>query len=259
MQYKELPNQYPQDAVKYAAGIREIDEHVDTLIKNGDLPERFSGTFRGESLPTPEQEIKAITFTDEEREALLDVRATKPTFYLPAGETIRGQIGSRSLIVYPEGYTEEDGTNRLHDFPARRVEVAIWIDPKNPEEFFVPGSFDKSTDQQDKLMGKEAEALRKRPGLSGVTIIRPEAPEVTEVMFKHFDETGVRLLGEDWIDRKTSDWRYIRTNTPTTKAGSDLASVGYFGAGGPRIDDWLRDGSFVYLGDARWVVPNRSR
>lgn len=217
-------------------------------------------TFEGFSFPDPEKEVDAITFTDEERKALLEVRAIKPRFYLPTGETIRGQLGSRRLDVYPEGYTEEDGTNRLRDFPARRIEVAIWADPENPEEFFVRGSFNKSTDQQDRLRVKEAEDLSKGPGLSGVTMIRPEAPEVTEVMFKHLDETGVRLLGEEWIDKKNDYWRYIRTSTPTNKPGSLVADVGYFRADdGPDVsDDPVGEGD-PHLGDARWVVPNRSR
>lgn len=215
-------------------------------------------TFEGFSLPAPEQEVEAVTFTDEEKEALKHVRKTEPQFYLPTGETIRSQQGSRRIGVYSSGYEEEDGTNRLLDFPARRIEVAIWADPKNPEDFFIPGSFKKDTDQQDKLRAKEAEALSKRPGLRGVTIIRPEASEVTEVMFKHFDETGVRLLGQDWV--KDGYWRYIRTNTPTTKSGSRLARVGGFNADlGPSVLDWLRDESNVNLGLAFWVVPNRSR
>lgn len=215
-------------------------------------------TFEGFSFPDPEHEVEAVTFTDEERKAILEVRATQPRFYLPAGETIRGQLGSRDLDVYPEGYTEEDGTNRLRDFPSRRIEVAIWADEKNPEEFFIKDSFDKTTGQQDKLRIKEAEALSKRPGLSGVTIIRPEAPEVTEVMFQLFDTTGIRLLGEKWRD-KDGLWRYIRTSTPINKSGSSLAYVGHFAADGPRVGDWFRGKGSVYLGDAFWVVPNRSR
>lgn len=77
-------------------------------------------------------------------------------------------------------------------------------------------------------------------------------------MFKHFDETGVRLLGQDWV--KDDYWRYIRTNTPTTKSGSHFAYVGDFLVDhGPGVDDWGRGQGNVYLGDAFWVVPNRSR
>lgn len=76
----------------------------------------------------------------------------------------------------------------------------------------------------------------------------------------HFDKTGVRLLGERWIDEKTGYWRYIRTSTPTTKSGSSLARVGSFHADlGPLVDDWHRDRGTVLLGGAFWVVPNRSR
>ncbi len=193
-------------------------------------------------------------FTDQERKGYEDDGAF---IYLPKGETIRGQKAVRPLWLGTEGYVEEDGKNRLLDFPPRRIEVAIWADPKDPEKLFVPGSFDKNTDQQDKLRLKDAENLAKRLGFP-VNLIRPEAPEVTEVMQQHFNETGVCLLGEDWI--KDGYWRYIRTGTPTNKSGSSFASVGYFSAGGgPDVDDWSRDKSRVYLGDARWAVPNRFR
>lgn len=196
-------------------------------------------------------------FTDEERKVLIDDGAY---IYLPTGETIRGQQqADKPFWFVNEGYVvDEDGKNRLLDFPARRIEIAIYADPKDPERFFVPGSFNKNTDQQDKLRAKDSEDLRKRLGFLGITMIRPEAPEVTEVMFKHFAETGVRLLGEDWI--KDGYWRYIRTNTPTNKSGSDLASVGHWYADdGMNVHDWDRDRGRVDLGGARWVVPNRSR
>ncbi len=205
-----------------------------------------------------EQQAKAVIFTDEQKEALNDLRETKPYFYLPEGQTLGLQKTRRRMTVYPAGYEEEEGTNRLWDFPSRRIEVAIWANPERPEEFFIPHSFSQTADQQDRLRDKEIEVLRKKPGLDGVTIIRPEVSEATEVMFTHFDKTDIRLLGEAWV--KNGLWRYIRTNTPTTKSGSFLAFVGAFFAGsGPNVYDRRRDGGGAFLGDAFWVVPNRTR
>lgn len=161
------------------------------------------------------------------------------------------------MWVTAESYNDEDGKNRLLDFPARRIEVALWADPKDPEKFFVPGSFDKDTNQQDRLRLKDAESLGKRLGIP-VNMIRPEASEVLDVMFQHFDKTGVRLLGEDWVE--DGYWRYIRTITPTTKSGSRSAGVGVFGSdSGPDVDGWDRGEGGVHLGGARWVVPNGVR
>lgn len=259
-QFRQFENALGVEARrKAAAGERRNAQAVLDFMKHGSrLYTRGMLTLEGFSFPTPEQEVDTVAFTDQEKEALKHIRKTEPVFYLPTGETIRSQQGNRRMNVYPAGYEEEDGTNRLLDYPSRKIEVAIWADPKKPEEFFIPGSFNKTTDQQDKLRAKEAEKLSKKPGLSGITIIRPEASEVTEVMFQHFDKTGVRLLGQDWV--KDGYWRYIRTNTPTTKFGSSLAHVGSFGAGGgPGVGDWGRDKGRVRIGVAFWVVPNRSR
>lgn len=201
-----------------------------------------------------ESATRVERFTDQERKGYTNDGAF---IYLPKGETIRAQKAVRPLWLGTEGYVEEDGKNRLLDFSARRIEVAIWVDPKNPERFFVPGSFDKDTDQQDKLRAKDAESLAKRLGFP-VNLIRPEASEVTEVMQQHFDKIGIRLLGEDWI--KDGYWRYIRTSTPTNKSGSVLAFVGVFGADvGPSVFGWNREEGRVNLGDARWAVPNGTR
>ncbi|MDO8429070.1 MAG: hypothetical protein Q7S88_00385 [Candidatus Daviesbacteria bacterium] len=201
-------------------------------------------------LPQPETPTtETVTFIDQEREALLGDGAV---LYLPAGETIRGQIEAGREFGYVF-----NGGERLLDFPSRRIEVAIYPDP---ERFFVPGSFNKTTDKQDALMEQDAESLRKRLCLGGITMVRPEAPEVTEVIFKHFDATQVRLLGKDYMEQAGGYYPYIRTSTPTNKTGSVLADVGHFAAGyGPHVGDWHRDDRDVFLAGARWVVPQRSR
>lgn len=220
--------------------------------------------FEGFSFSTSEQE--AVTFTAEEKDALKHLKTTRPYFYLPEGETIRSlqEIGPISIQVagYKE-YKEEDGSNRLLDRPARRIEVAVWANPDKPEEFFIPGSFGKTADQQDGIRKLEVEALTNKPGLGGVTIIRPEASEVLEVMSRHVRRTDIHLLGEAWQDKESGHFRMIRTNTPTTQSGSRLAEVTYFEThcfdDSLGVGDGDRGESDAHVGDAFWVVPNRAR
>lgn len=215
----------------------------------------FNPAVNTKTLPQPEVVVaEPLTFTDQERETLVNDGAV---LYLPTGETIKGQREAGRPFWYVASGFKEEGRNRLTEFPSRRIEVAIYPDP---EIFFVPGSFNKTTDQQDALSAEDSENLRKRLGLAEIGIIRPEASEATEIMFKHFDATEVRLLGKDYMVEAGQYYPYIRTNTPTVLGGSRLACVGGFGADdGPSVFDWDRAGRHVGLGAARWVVPQRSR
>ncbi|MEK7182599.1 MAG: hypothetical protein AAB694_00360, partial [Patescibacteria group bacterium] len=143
---------------------------------------------------------------------------------------------------------------RVLTTPSRIMEVAIYPDP---ERFFVPGTFSQLKATQEELVKKDGQELQARLGIEGLEEILPEAPEVTEVMFKHFDATGVRLLGEDYRDPnpETRYWRYIRTNTPINKSGPFIAIVGHFFAVyGPYVPDWNAYRADAFLGAARWVV-----
>lgn len=191
-----------------------------------------------------------ITFTDETRAALIRDGAF---IYLPTGETISGQKNDGRLFWYVDGGFIADGRNRLTEFPARRIEVAIYPDP---QRFFVPNSSDQPTGAQIALLAKDTQALRERLGRADIDQILPEAPEVTEVIFRHLDLLGVYLLGpndNDYI------W-HMRTNTPTNKEGSRLAYVGYFTAElGLGVDDWGRDAGYGMIGAARWIVPQGAK
>lgn len=248
MNYKEVPQTVPAEEVaKYATGIGIVNDLVASLERKHLLPKRFA---QAQEITTTQPEIpgKAITFTDEERRALVDDGAV---LYLPTGETIRGQKNDRRPFWYVADGYKDHGKNRLTEFPSRRIEVAIYPDT---EKFFVPDSFSKTTDQQIALVEQDAQTLRERLGLPNIGEILPEAPEVTEVLFKHFDATNVRLLGQDYIH--DGCWSYIRTSTPTNKEGSDVAGVGAWAAdAGLRVAGWARDEGPVFVGAARWVVP----
>jgi len=237
MDYKEVSKRLSKGEVeKYSLGIALVGNLVDTLRKQGLLPKRFARVeFIGE----------AITFTEEERKALVDDGAVP---YLLTGETIKSQKSAkrRPFVEVADGY-EVDGKNRLTEFPSRIMEVAIYPDP---ERFFVPNSFNKTTDQQIALVEQDAQFLRERLRQPKIGQILPEVSEVTEVLFKHVNATKVRILGKGY-----GKWSYIRTGTPTNKEGSYVASVGRWDRGGLYVNEWNRSISSTLLGAARWVVP----
>lgn len=244
MNYEAISRGLPQaELEKYAQGVAIMNNLAKFLQGQGLLPERFAQS---------EVSCKAIAFTDEEKEALKNDGAV---IYLPTGETIKSQKDNgRSFWYIANGY-QKNGKNRLTEFPARRIEVAIYPDP---ERFFVPGSFSQTTDQQIALVKTDAHSLREKLGLPNIDEILPEASEVTEILFKHFDATSIRILGQDYF--KDGYWSYIRTNTPTNKEGSGVASIGAWAAvGGLDVFDWDRSGTRVRVGAARWVVPTGIR
>ncbi|MDO8618888.1 MAG: hypothetical protein Q7R49_02975 [Candidatus Daviesbacteria bacterium] len=224
----------------------------------------FQARGHGKDIPLPGTQIEVATmvqpevlgeplrFTDEERKALVDDGAV---LYLPTGETIKAQQSAKRPFWYiTDGY-KESGRNRVTEFPSRPIEVAIYPDP---ERFFVPDTSSKTTDQQIALVEQDAHALREKLGLPNIGEVLPEASEATEVLFKHFDATGVRILGQDYM--KDGYWSYIRTNTPTNKEGSSVAHVGGWSAGrGLRVGGWYRGPGHVVIHAARWVVPTGTR
>ena len=195
--------------------------------------------------------VDPIKFTDQERRVLIGDGAV---LYLPTGETIKGQReAGRPFWNITDGFIRA-GKNRLTEFPSRRIEVAIYPDP---ERFFVPDTSKKTLDQQIALIEHDAQSLRERLGLSNIGEIIPEVPEVTEVLFRHFDATKVRILGPDY--RRDRYWSYVRTSTPTTRLGSRVAFVGYLSVEvGLDVGSWDR-GDMSFLHAARWVVPTGTR
>ena len=255
MNYKEVAQGLPEEEfAKYATGVNLVNAFVDnafvdSLQKHKLLPKRFAKPVEVLSSQPESVEItEPLTFSNQEREVLLGDGAV---LYLLTGETIRDQQQAGRPFWYVV-----DGGERLLDFPALRIEVVIYPDP---EKFFVPESFNKTITQQDNLMEQDTLNLRKRLGLEGITMVRPEASEVTEVVFKHFKETQVRLFGENYKEQASGYYPYTRTSTPTNKSGSYLAGIGFFSAvGGLRVSGWHLDHRYARLGLVRWVVPQRS-
>ncbi|TSC87532.1 MAG: hypothetical protein G01um10147_510 [Microgenomates group bacterium Gr01-1014_7] len=182
-----------------------------------------------------------LPYTDAEKEILI---ADGAAVYLLEGQSIGSQRrgGRRFWSDWHKGHPIEDITSRIY-------EVAIW-----PNDFFVPRTFNEPKLEQEELVRVNREETRLRLGIPNYTEILPEAPEVTEVLFKHFDLTRVRLLGAKY---KTKDghWTHIRTNTAINESGSVVAHVGCFRAVyGPDVHDWYAREGDPDLAAARWGV-----
>lgn len=177
---------------------------------------------RRESLATPGQLVLRPRFSDLERSRLLDECAS---IYLLSGTTIPQQREAQTAKGKPSFWYVTEGVESLLVLPSRSIEVAIFPDP---ERFFAPGSFDKSTARQEQIVREDAQKqLQARLGLPGVTQIVPdEAATLTDLTFQHLDATGKWLFGPEYAQAQGLSWVYGRTKNRTNKIGSCVAGVG---------------------------------
>ena len=190
---------------------------------------------------TPERPLEVSRFNDVDREALLKAGAL---IYELTGETIEDQQGAGRKFWYVT-----DGGDKLLEKPSRRGEIAIFPDPN---EFFIPESGGKSLADQEKLASRDTKALQKRLNTKGLKVIIPEeASTLTEITFKHLEETGEWLFGERY------GYNYGRTKNSTNKSGSSVAVVGSaFLDNGLFVNDWDRGDGFDSVRVVRLVVPS---
>ncbi|MBI2028029.1 MAG: hypothetical protein HYT07_00330 [Candidatus Levybacteria bacterium] len=187
---------------------------------------------RGADIPLPSEFRQ---FTDREKESLKNDGAI---IYELNGETILDQMNKGRLF----GYVARGG-NRLLRVPSLRTQVAIYLDP---EKFFISNS-NKELLAQEKLAERDSQELRDKLGFDSLTVIIPnQASTLTELAFKHLDETGVWLFGRGY------SYLYGRTNNPVNETGSNVAHVGNSNpSNGISIGYWpSRNGS-------RWVYVVR--
>lgn len=194
-------------------------------------------------------------FSAEEKRALKEDGAV---VYKLDGRTILEQETARERAGRPAFWYVVSAPDNLLGSPSRKIEVAIYPDPG---KFFVPDSFGKDTDTQERLVKADAEVLRQRTGLQEVTqIITDEAATLTGLVFQHEAATGVWLFGPEYAKAVGKDWVYGRTKDPTNIGGSGVAGVGCAGSGhGVSVSDWLRAVGGDGVGSPRLVVPLANR
>ncbi len=242
---RELRKLGDGDLAKIISGVHDAFQKRHPDMRDIALPVAAQAASKREPQLTPVEVLTFEPFTAEDREKL---RVEGGVVYTLEGQSMRGQkdSGRRFWSTWHDGQEIELMTSRL-------IDIVIY-----PQDFFVSGTFGQSKPRQEELVRKSGQETQAKLGIEGYEEILPELPEATEVMFRHFDTTGVRLLGEDYRDPVNGYWRYIRTNTPTKPAGSDVADVGHFVADyGPGVRGWYVHGSNGSLSAARWGVKVR--
>lgn len=235
-------------------GIRETRERLGINERPYSLPEKGGGI---------------ETFSKEAQETLLKDGAA---IYDLTEETMRMQGRAHQ----PFWYIVEDVEKKLLDLPSTHTQVAFFPDPNR---FYIPNSNYKTFKVQEELVERDGEELRKRLGLSDIEEIIPEAPDLTELTFKHLGNYYYYELGDNY---RIEDHRLFgpyykeriaRTKTVINYQGSRaVADVGRFDphpiyAVDKRRYEW-RHGLSVSASDpftsyagiwaVRFIVPKRT-
>lgn len=130
---------------------------------------------------------------------------------------------------------------KFEALPSMHSEVAI-----NPDNIFLPESDNKTLKQQEALVEKFSQELRKTA--PNVSAIIGQVSDYVELAFQHLDATGQRLFGKNY------DYNYARTKTPTSSR--KVADVGYFHTrDGLTINEWFTRYGADFLFVAPLVVP----
>lgn len=231
--------------------VRDLLQIAERLAREKGAPEHFSDGSEIRETVVAEQLVLRESFTDEEKAALINDGAV---VYTLQEETVNSQKEAQQSKGKPSFGYLVDGGERLVAKPSKRIQVAIYPDP---DKFFVPNSFSKSVTKQEERVAQDAQDLRQRLNLSNVTEIIPdEAATLTEIVFKHLDETGEWLFDKKYAAAQGLDWVYGRTKNPTNSSGSSVANVGDADPDdGVRVGDWARGHGDHDVGVARLVVP----
>lgn len=105
----------------------------------------------------------------------------------------------------------------------RTAAPALLAFKRNPSEFFLPGSHNIPHEEQVKLIPDEQTRVEKQYSGMGLVVREGKVSEWTELAWKNFQETRVRIFGRDfgfnwtWADDYESD-----------EPGANRAFVGYW-------------------------------
>lgn len=203
--------------------------------------------------PLVEQLFDTVRFTDEERQVLLEDGAL---VYQLRGETIKIQRENQERKKKPSFWYITNESEKLTGRRSKLSEVAIYPDP---ERFFIEGTGGNNLIEKEEIVKEDAQKERKRLGLSGITVVIPgEAATLTEVTFKHLDQTGKWLFGEEYAQFHRLQFIYGATKSPTDLIGSEVAAVGYANPiYGLSIRGWYIDRSIASVWAVRLIVPSQ--
>ena len=242
MQYREVQQRFPEEAAKYPTGVKLVDRFVESLQKEGLLPERFlnpSASPENPDVKSPEVPVKIKTFSIE---ALDFLKSKKQLVYPLNGLSLRAQ----RLADRPFWYMVDAGEQFLN-LASMYSQVAI---NPSPDEFFLPESNKLTLVQQQEIIDDYSYKLQIEFGSEEIKAVMGDAPDYTLLAFLHLDAMG----GKDPLFGKKYGYNYARTKTPTSDF--DVARVGYFRENyGLHIFDWPRDLGLDHVHAAPLVVP----
>lgn len=219
-------------------------------VKSGNLEAAEAGRRLAKKygeIPLPHQsahpqshELSPITvarFTPEAREGLTNEGFV---IYELTGRSIKTLRDDESR---PFCSTWHKNHPKLEATSSRLSEVAF-----DPAQLLLPNSNKKTLEQQELMVREFSKGLAKKAKIDDVEAIIGEMSDYTDLVFAHFEATGVCLFGKD------CGYNYARTITPTVE--SFVALVGYFRAvDGLDVRSWHRDNGFDHVFASPLVVP----
>ncbi len=189
-----------------------------------DLPPLFLSTERTTIQP----------FTTAEKKAF---RKDGHIIYPFSLQTIKTQEEARKPFHFQDNYGSKFKTT------SSMVGEVAFI--PNPKRFFIPGSNNKTYEQQEELVKLYEKHLQKSLKLpENVRVVMGQAPDYTQLAFIHLEETGERLFG--------LEYGFNFTRTKTSISTHDVANVGsFYSTIGLHVYGWP-----IYGGlDKVFVVP----
>lgn len=121
----------------------------------------------------------------------------------------------------------------------------------NPNQLLLPGSNQKNTVGQFKMVDQYSKILQQRLATRRIQLVPAQLPDWVELTIAHFEATGERLFGSKY------DFAFTRTTTSTKmkmfmSEYPTVASLGNFDAEyGLEIRYW----SPIYADSEFWVAP----
>ena len=161
--YREVPNQFPEDAVRYADGIGQMNKLAEGLFKDGKLPERFRSSAN--------TGVEAVSPEDLLRQQMYELlgRAVNPT------EEEKRELGEKMGLVFlpivrksylelvtanPRHYLSDEGeyANARPELRDYRPPVAVEVGFKKAE-LVLPDSLLKSRYEALQMIRKYSQQL----------------------------------------------------------------------------------------------------
>ena len=147
--------------------------------------------------PTPHPELVDITKENliKDGATILSLRGLTLPQQLDEQNVIRKSQDTQNKLHRKPLILDRHNFERAGDIPSGIVNVAIYTDP---EKLFVPGTLGRSLEVQEKLMKQDEINLARQLNIPHMNMIIPESiADITDIVLQVYNETGIRLFGDD--------------------------------------------------------------